>query len=373
MAVFVGCSDADDDDDDDNGHGDEINGGEHIHGIDFDAAMAAFPVDTVMISAGDLTLTWPELYLFLFSTVYQLSYGFSIEVDWDEEFIVDTLLSDMVLDYSVEEALPMLIFEYAVNLLGLSLDQEVLDTIETEIGIMIADAGSEEAFENDLRERGYINLDVFRSISAKGFYQGLLLTSLYGEDLLNLSDASVAAFAEENDFLRAKHILLSFLREEDGYSLQEIDENKVELRAQAEGLLNLLNEHYGDDDFLDFFDALMIEHSQDPGSFAFPDGYLFQPYEMVPSFSEACANLNPGEFSGIVVTDYGYHIILRLPIDYDAIPYSMAHTGYTLRQFAVMNDFYEVKIPQWRESMNLVFAPEYYTIDLPKIFAWCDH
>lgn len=65
------------------------------------------------------------------------------------------------------------------------------------------------------------------------------------------------------------------------------------------------------------FEALAREHSDDPGSAArggdlgrFPDGRMVKPFE------DALKKLKPGELSGLVETQFGYHIIRlneRLP------------------------------------------------------------
>jgi len=114
----------------------------------------------------------------------------------------------------------------------------------------------------------------------------------------------------------------------------------------------------------------MEEHSEDHGGMmSFPDGYLFQHEDMVPEFSDACADLEEGELSGIVETVYGYHVLLRIPIDFDAVPIAVANQGVsrTLRQLAAVGDFEGVR-EKWRESLNLEFSPEFNSIDLAKIF-----
>lgn len=53
----------------------------------------------------------------------------------------------------------------------------------------------------------------------------------------------------------------------------------------------------------------------DPGMVDNEDGYLFTYGEMVEPFEEASFALEVGEMSGLVETDYGWHIILRLEQD----------------------------------------------------------
>jgi len=352
-----------------NGHN-----GDHIHDIDLDTAMTFFPPDTIMMSAGDASITWAEFYVFLHNAVSQLSYNFMIELDWEEEFFDNKTVAESILEYTTDHALELLVFEYASTVLGVSLGQEDFDIIQEDIDYMLADAESLEALEEGLHENGFLSLEVYRTLRLREFIPWLLLSSLYGDDLSDISDDTVAEFAEFHKYMRAQHILLAFLRAEDGHSAQEIEDNKIELRAQIDNILDRLNERAGDNDFFDFFEELMWEYGEDPGMFSSPDGYLFQPNDMVAPFSEACAAILPGQLSDVVTTSYGYHIILRLPINYDEIPFSMIYAGYnySLRMLAIIDDF-ENRMEAWRESMNVVFSPEYYSINLSEMFLWDEH
>lgn len=60
----------------------------------------------------------------------------------------------------------------------------------------------------------------------------------------------------------------------------------------------------------------MNEYSEDGGLATNPDGYIFDSSDsLVGGFREATLALAVGEISDVVETDYGYHIMLRLPID----------------------------------------------------------
>lgn len=76
-------------------------------------------------------------------------------------------------------------------------------------------------------------------------------------------------------------------------------------RGKADSLLNVARA--GGD-----FTALARQHSQDPGSAA--NGGLYPPApkgQWAPEFDQSIWSLAPGEMSGIVTTDFGYHIIRR--------------------------------------------------------------
>ena len=143
-----------------------------------------------------------------------------------------------------------------------------------------------------------------------------------------------------------------------------------ELHAEAMVLLNLLN-NYNGDDFDAFFDELMFEHSADPGGLSsFPGGYLFREGDMVPEFHDASAALEVGEISGLVESNFGYHIIYRLPLNYDDIPfgYVIENDYRTLRQIAAA-DAYNAILAEWREALTPSYTAEYELIDLPALLA----
>ena len=92
----------------------------------------------------------------------------------------------------------------------------------------------------------------------------------------------------EQDFVCAKHILVSD---------QETADAVYEKAARGED-----------------FDGLIGEYNEDPGMSQNPDGYIFTKGEMVGPFEEAAFAAKTGEITKPVETEYGYHIIKRLPL-----------------------------------------------------------
>lgn len=101
---------------------------------------------------------------------------------------------------------------------------------------------------------------------------------------------ALSAFAQERDYLCAKHILVG-----------DTDTAK----AVLDGLKAVPT--------LDQFNALLTVFGTDPGMTANPDGYLFSAGEMVSEFESGTRALEFGAYSAEPVqSTYGYHIIWRL-------------------------------------------------------------
>ena len=141
---------------------------------------------------------------------------------------------------------------------------------------------------------------------------------------------------------------------------------------EAEEILRLLNEQIGSDNFVEFFRDMMFEHSEDMGGLlSFPDGYLFREGDMVLEFYEVTKGLNIGEISGIVETMYGYHIILKLPVNYDSVPIELSGSGDppSLRLLAALDDF-RLRHSEWSDAVRaeLEYSPEFEALDFASVF-----
>ncbi len=122
-------------------------------------------------------------------------------------------------------------------------------------------------------------------------------------DKVTLSDAKARSYYKEHsesfktpETIRARHILIKT-------DPSASDEEKKKIKAKAEEVLERLKK--GED-----FAKLASEVSEDPGTKAKGGDLDFFPKgTMIPAFEEAAFSLKPGEMSGLVETEYGYHII----------------------------------------------------------------
>jgi peptidyl-prolyl cis-trans isomerase C len=98
------------------------------------------------------------------------------------------------------------------------------------------------------------------------------------------------------EMIRARHILIKV-------ETSATDEEKKNAKSKAEEVLAKIKK--GED-----FSKLASEVSDDPGTKdKGGDLDFFSKGSMVPAFEEVAFSLKPGEISGIIETEYGYHLI----------------------------------------------------------------
>ncbi len=159
---------------------------------------------------------------------------------------------------------------------------------------------SEEEFLNFLKESSF-DLDTLKKQIAEGNIIDQLVKAEV-EAKVAIDDAAVKAFydAHTDQFnrpeqLKASHILVKVDNQED-------KAKKDEAKAKAEDILKKVKA--GGD-----FAALAKEFSNCPSAAQGGDLGYFGKGQMVKPFEDACLALKPGEISGLVETQFGYHII----------------------------------------------------------------
>jgi len=111
----------------------------------------------------------------------------------------------------------------------------------------------------------------------------------------------------------------------------------------------------------------MNEYSDDPGLLYYPDGYCFSPGKMVGAFEEAVKSLEEYEISDIVETNFGYHIILRLPLDPNAVVEYYSETEqYDLRYVAAVA-MYDSLFDSWKDEAQVELSDKFAGFDVASV------
>lgn len=224
---------------------------------------------------------------------------------WDGE-LEGTPLTQIAREQAESSALSYLVMESVAEAHQISLTDEDKAAIEEDRAAYAEQLGGQEDFVNNLWEMGITQED-FDRVSAAGYYYQHLL-KLAQDPASDLYQAP-----GENDAY-VDHILLMTKDAESGEPLGE--EEAAEKKAKAEELLTQLQET-DPAELETLFTQLADENGEDEGRNE-GKGYLInEATNFVQEFKDAAFALQPGQISGIVESDYGYHILLRKELTED--------------------------------------------------------
>lgn len=204
---------------------------------------------------------------------------------------------------------------------GVTLTAEQQEEMDKQLNQDIEQLGGEEELQARLdsvciSRESFVNMNRVRFL-----YQGLQeKMEQNGELTVTQADIDqvIQEIKEEAGLYAAKHILLSTRRiNADGTYEEYTEEEKAAVEERAKTMRQHIREA-GDSE--EFFDELMNEFSEDgrdeEGNLYYPNGYgLVTAGQMVPEFENGALALEEGEVSDPIATAYGYHIIMRIPVD----------------------------------------------------------
>ena len=152
--------------------------------------------------------------------------------------------------------------------------------------------------------------------------------------------------------MAANHILLMTV---DPASYESLDEETVAAKKALAGEIAAELQGMDDDEeMMARFAELKEEYDEDTGKTMFPNGYLFLPGSMVAEFENAVKTQEAYQVSDPVESSYGYHVIVTLPLDPDAIvDYSSSGAALTARSTAA-NAIYAKALDDFTLAQEIV-------------------
>lgn len=311
--------------------------------------------DTVMLTVNGDEITAGDLFFWLGQGAAETaSYTQALggeEVDWASEAGDGMTMSDYVKNNAKDRAVLYNIVAAKAQEYGYEFTREDKAAYEEELATAMEDLGGETVYQNWLKSNCLTPAGM-EKLSSVGVLFSHMQEGLFkdgGEFAPEPED--LTAFAAEQDFLRAKHILFLTKDMATGSSLS--DEEIKAKRASAENILAQLKDIQDPKELESTFDTLMNENSEDTGLADNPEGYTFLSGQMVPEFEEATRALEVGQISNLVESDYGFHIILRLdPAQSDSLRSQWAEKK--------LNDM----VAQWVDEAEVEEAEAFTNLDI---------
>lgn len=266
-------------------------------------------------ASADLVAYWIGYDVSYLNSYMQYYTGSSI--NWDDTLSDGMSVADYVKASVLSSVKQHLVLENLASKYGVTLTAEQEAAMAESDQSYIDQYGSEDAFEAEIAKLGMRRETYDRVARSNYLYQNLY--ELYNTEgsALYAADEELAVYAADQNYITADHILLSTKDLTTGEALT--DEQKAEKKALAEEIKQKLDACEGDiDELTALFQELADQYSEDPGRESYPTGYTFTTGSMVQEFEDAAYALSEGEVSEVVESSFGYHILLRLPLDKSA-------------------------------------------------------
>lgn len=282
-------------------------------GETYDPIQEAFgyPGDTVMLTVDGNDVTAADLLYWMAYNADYISQYYQVmgqSIDWSATLGGSQPVGEYVKEQSRQTAVLYSVVLAHTAAAGYSFDAEDPD-YKAEFEAAKENMGGQEEFDLFLKEM-CLTEESFHAVNSVAVVYGNMQEGICrkgGE--FEPTQEELSQYVADNDLLAARHILL--LTQDPQTQERLSDEQIAEKKAKAEELAAQLQGIEDAKERSDTFNSLMKANSEDNGLATYPNGYLFGAGDMVAEFEETTRSLEIGQVSGIVESNYGYHIILR--------------------------------------------------------------
>ena len=331
-------------------------------------------MNTAVASCGDYELTNAQLSFYYWQQVSTYgSYASMMGVDFtkplsEQMYSTDASWEDLFLQMAMDTFWRTAAVDQAAQAAGFVLDDatgEYLDSLAESMAQEAEDNGyeSEDAYVQSAYGP-HTTMDAYmtfgrQAMTASGYVSELYSGITYTEDDISAYfDEHQETYTQQGlskddpNMVNVRHILIQPVADDDAETDESgnavlTDQNWADAKAKAEEIYDMWKDGEATEDS---FAELAEEYSEDPGSAS--NGGLYEevyPGQMVDAFNDWCfdASRQVGD-SGIVETDYGYHIMYFSGTCDQAYWYVVAEQDYlTDRQQEIMQailDDYPVEV-----------------------------
>ncbi len=322
-------------------------------GINYEKLYKTHKTDEVVLSINGSDFTWDEYFCWVYnmgeqvlSYMQQMYSYYGLETNWSDTVSEDSeeTYFDVVRSSAEEYLKELVCVESVAAEVGVAIDADdeatIADTVASAAVNYCGDGATEADLEKYIADY-YMTMGLFKRSIAESILQDKIFDELYGSDYSKVSDADAIKYLEDNGYMYATHILISNT-DDDGNELDDaaMAEKLEKLNAAVEELRAI----EGDAKRVERFKELKEELCDDAGKSAYPDGYMFTTGKFVSAFEDAYLSVGDYEVSDPVESDYGYHIVMHLPLDPDAIVEydSSTYEPLTARYYVANQSFSEL-------------------------------
>lgn len=339
-----------------------------VHSLDYDAIRALYPADTPAVTFKDEVMNW-DLYADWLRTdglqyedyFRQMGAYYGVAADWNGSMGDGTgkTYAQGLLQETNESLASFMAIKAMAKEKGLSLSEEQEKNLdpETMAHQILGEKATVADLAAELENTSHMTVRAFRFYSEVLDLYTLLSEELYGAQGEKLPEADVVKALEDQGYLSAHHILFMTIDPMTGKNLEE-----AEVAAKLQQANDLVKELRAIEDHAELlkrFQELKNQYCEDTGKQLYPDGYTFTPGTMVPVFEDTLKAQQPFEISDPVQSEYGFHIIMRLPLSGESLLFSPQGTPQIARVAVAqeritkdLDDYYTANPPVYAEGLE---------------------
>jgi hypothetical protein len=344
-------------------------------------------------------ITALDLGYWLSYDINMVTYYYGSDVDWTTYYDEDA--GETYADWAKEDALNIAV-SYALlrqqaEEVGVELSEDDVAAIDETMasyatsfgenlwdeavsdGTVVEDDYTDEEKEAWIAEQGQVEFenqlalycadeDQLRNLNEVTTLYNSLDDYYYGDNGVALpTDEELAAYVEDEGYLASRSILFSTITDEDGNDVafaDMTDEQKATLKAEAQAALD---EILASDDPTAAFLDKMVNDNDDPGLTEETDCYVYPAGTMVTEYEDAVSALEENAIGTELVEseDYGYFLVMRLPLDYDT---TVNGSSYSIRELYCANGFTDM-LDKWNEEAEITTTEAFENLDVSTVYA----